>query len=113
MFSPGETVIHNFVVPFLPTEISLVIVSYKQRGNIVLEKEVASEDIISQNTGSSPFDHTTIVEVELDQEDTLLFEDNVPFTIQVNVMAQSTRHASKELKGESGIQYHREVIGNG
>ena len=45
------------------------------------------------------------------QQDSLLFEDDAPFTIQLNVFTEGgTRHTSHLLNGNNGIQYLRDVM---
>ena len=39
MFYPGETITHSFTVPFVPEDIVKVIVTYKQKGRVVVVKE--------------------------------------------------------------------------
>lgn len=105
MFNPGETIIHQFVIPFLSTELSKVIVSYKQGDDIVLEKTVTS--------GFTPIEEYTKTQfaVTLSQEESLMFSDLNSYTIQLNVLTIfGTRAASKEIRGTSGVQHHREVI---
>ena len=107
MFFPGETITHTFVIPFGVNEIREVVISYKQNGSIMLEKTVTS-GFISDGTGVSK------VELVLSQSDSLLFDDNADFTIQINVYTVGgTRHASHELKSSNGIQYLRELLPQG
>ena len=104
MFFPGETITHNFIVPFAKGEISKVIVTYKQNDQIVLEETVSSgfEDEDNQQTS---FD------IVFTQSKSLAFHDNSDYTVQLNVYTKGgTRHASHELHGISGVQYLREVI---
>lgn len=107
MFNPGETVCHQFIIPFVGDEISKVIVSYKQDGDIMFEKTITSgfEEI---EPGKTKF------LVLFSQAESLLFKDNFDFSVQVNVLiglgGNISRLSSKELHGKNGIQYHREVI---
>ena len=104
MFFPGETVTHRFLIPFAANEIDKVIFSYKQNGAIVYEKIVTEGFEVEEP-------HITSIEFQLTQGEGLLFADNAPFTIQVNVYTNAgTRHTSYELSGSSGVQYLREVI---
>ena len=104
MFFPGETIAHTFVIPFIPTEIDHVIVSYKQNGGIVLEKIIESGFKLER--GMTKF---TLI---LTQAEGLMFEDDMAFTIQLNVRLTENdcRMTSRELNGESGIQYYREIM---
>lgn len=107
MIFPGETIVYKFVVPFATNNIERIVVSYKQNGDIVFEKAITSgfqeED-----------ENKTSVSFALTQEEGLLFSDNMPFTIQCNVLTKSgSRHTSREMKSSSGIQYLREVMENG
>ena len=107
MFFPGETISHTFYIPFAKDEISYVILSYKQNGAIILEPKITSgfEKDIKNYTKFT---------YALTQNESLLFDDNSPFTIQVNVYTlNGTRHASHELSSKSGVQYLREVMTSG
>ena len=105
MFNPGETIVHEFVIPFSALELAKVIVSYKQEDDIVFEKTVTSGFEPIENTENSKFS------VEFSQQESLLFRDLLNYTIQLNVLTSSgSRAASKEIKGCSGTQYHRGVI---
>ena len=104
MFFPGETVTHHFVIPFAANEIDKIIFSYKQKEAIMFEKTLT-------NGFTSEGESITSVEFALTQGEGLLFADDAPFTIQVNVYTkQGTRHTSHELSSSSGVQYLREVM---
>lgn len=106
MFFPGETITHKFFVPFNHNEIVKAIVTYKQNDQIILEKTITS-GFQSEEEDKSSFEYS------LSQPESLCFQDNSRFTIQLNVYAAGgSRHASYELRGDSGIQYLREVITN-
>lgn len=106
MFFSGETVTNSFVLPFSANEIDYVILSYKQNGSIIFEKKITSGFI-------SEAQHITRVEFAFSQAESLLFDDNLPFTIQCNVLTKAgSRHASHEMKSTSGVQYVREVLNN-
>lgn len=101
MFIPGETIIHNFVIPFDTTKIANVIVTYKQNGQVVLMKTVAAEAYGPQSQ----------VTIHLTQDESLLFRDETSFLVQLNViMTDGSRCASRELKGISGIQHLRKKV---
>lgn len=105
MFAPGETITHKFRVPFVASEIKTAIVSYKQGEHLVLEKTIKSgfeED--------DPPDHTFIT-VLLTQGESLLFKDDMPFTIQINIATTfGTRSTSREMSGSTLLQHVRDVI---
>lgn len=104
MFFPGETITHRFVVPFAANEIDKVIISYKQKEAIMFEKTLTSGFV-------KEADQITSVEFQLTQGEGLLFADDTPFTVQVNVYTiVGTRHTSYEMSSSSGVQYLREVI---
>ena len=105
MFNPGETVCHQFIIPFMASELSKVIISYKQDGDIVFEKTITS--------GFEPSDTgKTVVSVTLSQRESLMFQENTDFTIQLNVLVglDGSRVTSAEIKGHNGVQHHKEVI---
>ena len=105
MFHPGETVIHKFTIPFNKNETNNVLVTYKQNESIILMKTIASEDITSIAVNSSSFT------VELSQQESLLFDENKPFTMQLNViLGDGSRAASKEVSSKNGVQHYKEVM---
>lgn len=104
MFFPGETITHRFVIPFAANEIDKVIFSYKQKEAIMYEK-VVTEGFEAEE------EHVTSIEFQLTQGEGLLFSDDAPFTVQVNVYTKvGTRHTSHEMSSSSGVQYLREVM---
>ena len=108
MFHPGETISHTFIIPFAVVELSKVIVTYKQSDHIVLTKTITSGFEQGETKAKSK------VIVTFDQRETLLFEENKPYTIQLNVYTQEgARAASCEIKGSSGVQHYKEVITDG
>ena len=107
MFFPGETITHTFYIPFAINEIDNVVVSYKQNEAIILEKKITS-GFEADSTQVTKF------EIVFSQTDSLLFDDNRPFTIQLNVYTTGgTRHTSHEMDSSNGVQYLREVMTNG
>lgn len=105
MFCPGETVVHQFNIPFAVNDISKVIVTYKQRDHIV--KIIPVDSGFTQ--GESEYE--TAFSVTLSQNDTLLFEERCPYKAQLNVLTVSgTRSASDEMWDETGPQQYKEVI---
>ena len=106
MFNPGETVIHQFVIPFLVAEVSKVVISYKQENCIVFEKTITSGFQQADNDS-----HKTKFNVTFSQEESLMFNEMRDFYIQLNVLTSfGTRATSREIRGHNGAQYHKEVI---
>ena len=108
MFSPGETVSHQFIIPFVAAEVAKVVVSYKQDDDIVFEKTITSGfEKYSQG-------EKTIFSYFLTQQESLMFDETKDLYIQLNVFTTySTRATSKPIKYATGSQYHSEVINNG
>ena len=105
MFNPGETIIHQFIVPFVADEIDKVIVSYKQEGSIVFEKTITSGFEEADDPLKSKFS------IQFTQEESLIFKEMKFYFVQLNVLTvYGTRATSKEIKGTNGAQYHKEVI---
>lgn len=108
MFHPGETVSHIFTIPFVKTEVSKVIVTYKQNDHIIIVKTITSETIEAVTAA------TCKVTVAFNQEESLLFEEDKPFKMQLNVVGAtlegSFRAASKEISSNNGVQHYKEVI---
>ena len=114
MFNPGETAIHTFVIPFVKSDLSQVIVSYKQSGDVILEKVVtSSQDFLDHLDDQGNIDETkTDIEIALSQEESLLFKENARYTVQLNVLTEGgSRHASCEIKDTNGVQHHKDVMG--
>ena len=104
MFIPGETISHRFNLPFPKEGVERIVVSYKQENKTVLVKSVYSGDIFASET-------TSYFIVTLSQEESLLFKNNMNFTIQLNVIFSSgTRCSSVEMNGENGVQHIRKVV---
>ena len=106
MFIPGETISHKFVVPFMREDILKIIVSYRQDGHIILTKTVASYSVSAEESGvGSSFSIT------LSQQESLLFRDDMPFSVQLNVIfTNGARCASREIERSNGFQHIREVV---
>lgn len=106
MFHPGETVTQRFTIPFVASTLSQVIVTYKQGDHLVLVKTITSnfEDV----------DGKTRITVVLTQAESLLFNDKMKFTIQLNVFTKDgTRATSREIRSENAIQHYKGVMPNG
>lgn len=110
MFVPGETIMHNFVIPFIRTDITKAIVTYKQDDHIVLEIPVTS--FLEYRGPDGKVDPAKcLLKVNLSQEESLLFNDLKDYSIQLNIYTEgNTRHASAVIKNVNGPQYHREVM---
>lgn len=108
MFIPGETISHQFHLPFLKTDIIKVIATYRQNGHIVFEPKTIYPNQISNEELGSQF------VITLSQEESLLFEDDKYFYVQLNVMFTSDegniRTTSMELRGKNELQHLREVV---
>ena len=110
MFIPGETVLHSFTIPFASSDISKVIVSYKQNDRIVFEKVINPSDpedvdIVQVTEGTTNFSY------RLTQAESLSFDDDARCFIQVNVLTVGgTRVASRIIDGKLGSQYVKKVI---
>lgn len=103
MFYPGETDLHVFTLPFSSDDVGSVLVSYKQKGRVVLEKTAGNKETLT--TASCR------VSVELTQSETMRFVDNEAIYIQLNVSgSDGGRITSNPLEVRCGEQYHRSVI---
>ena len=111
MFNPGETVVETFELPFLKSELSKVIVTYKNKYDDVFYVKT----ITSSSTRQIENENKCLVAVELSQQETLLFEENSCFKIQINVLTTGrvSRFASKEIVSKTGPQHIKEVVNNG
>lgn len=103
MFYPGETDYHIFTLPFSASDISSVLVSYRQKGRVVLEKQAGDYEAVS--------DSECRVAVSLSQTETMKFVDDEDITIQLNVIgSDGGRSTSIPISVRCGMQYHRQVI---
>ena len=108
MFIPGETISHQFHLPFPKTDVVKIIVSYCQEGHIVFEPiTIYPNQITNEPTGSQ-------FVITLSQENSLLFEADKYFYVQLNVIFSTEegiiRSTCMELRGENKIQHIREVV---
>jgi len=107
VFIPGETIAHEFYLPFKKGDIAKVIATYRQDGHVVLARTIYPREIENGERDS----HFVIA---LSQEESLLFEDNKYFYVQLNIhfvsRTNETRAASIELRGENLLQHLREVV---
>ena len=106
MFNPGETIVHSFIIPFPYSDISKVIATYRNMDNgVFYVKEITSVTI-------EPYsDNKTIARIYFSQDESLLFQQNSCFKIQINVITETgSRFASKEISGQTGPQHLPEVI---
>ena len=103
MFFPGETDFHIFTIPFMAEDISRVIVSYKQRDRVILEKEASAAETVEE--------FKCQVTVSLTQQETLRFCDDEPIAIQLNVYStENARVTSRPILIRCGEQFYREVM---
>lgn len=105
MFIPGETISHEFHIPFVQSDgIRVIYVTYKQNDDVFLIKEVYPGQITEELPGS----HFTVT---LSQQESLLFQNNSNFYVQLNVLFESgARSTSVALKGTNEDQHLREVV---
>ena len=116
MFLPGETIIHEFILPIPKSEVKKVVVTYEQNDRLVITpKVIGSGSVLDYDNKTK-----SKVQVALTQTESLLFEspeinrfnkNSVPFTVQVNVYTTSgSRLTSIPASGATGIQHYREAI---
>ena len=104
MFIPGETISHKFYIPFVRSDIDRIYVSYKQNDCLILKKTVYPGSVTREGVNSYFI-------VVLSQEESLLFQDDMGYTIQLNVIFTSgARCSSKDIKGVNGAQHLRERL---
>lgn len=140
MFHPGETLIHEFIIPFIYDTIEKVLVTYKQNDRLILIKEITSfapyipEDeeahdnpretvpIANRDIDYLFYDETvsplpgetndlTMLICQLSQEDSLLFDNFDRVKIQLNVYCYNgSRAVSDEFPVSSGAQHYKVVM---
>ena len=109
MFHPGETIAHTFTLPYEKSTIDKVIISYRQKDQIILEKIITSDTSLQETE-----DNQTIVSSILTESESLLFHDLTTFGIQINVFfgdgeIASGRVTSDEIGETTGVQHIREL----
>ena len=105
MFIPGETIAHEFIIPFVRSDIGRIYVTFYQNGRTVIEKSVPSQQIVQRGTEESYF------VIILTQYESLLFDDRSEYFMQLNmVFKNGTRSSSHLMRGETGIQHIRKVV---
>lgn len=109
MFIPGETIAQTFTLPYSKENIGQIIVSYRQRDRIILEKIITS-----QKNMQSTDDDQTVISAVLSESESLLFENDCDYGIQINIFFGSGevtggRVASCEITGHTGYQHIREL----
>lgn len=106
MFNPGETVCQQFTIPFVASELSTVVVTYKQNDDIVFEKSITSDFEAADEV-------STLITITFSQEESLLFKEMTSYSIQLNVVTlNGSRASSNVIYNNTGEQHHKEVIGN-
>lgn len=103
MFYPGETGYHIFTLPFPAADVASVLVSYKQRDRLIIEKAAGNKEAVAAEVCR--------VSLTLTQAETLKFTDKDDISIQLNVMGtQGGRATSVPIVMRCGEQFHRQVI---
>ena len=102
---PASTPTHTFEIPFAAENLEKVLVSYKQKGGVVLAKEVTTF------TNSETDENSCILAIEFTQEETLKFANNTQIFAQLNVFTtDDKRLTSDPIEIEAGDQFERSVI---
>ena len=141
MFHPGETLVHEFIIPFICDVVEKVLVTYKQNDRLILIKEITSfvpyipdeeeehdpieeapitnnaidqlfyDEIVEPLPGETK-DRTKIV-CGLSEEESLMFDDFDRVKVQINVYCYNgSRATSDEFPLSSGSQHYKAVIGD-
>ena len=110
MFIPGETIKHTFILPFYLDEISQIIVTYKQEDRIVYERIINKNNPQGAELSVQDVKYTKL-SYDISQADSLLFTDDVPYYMQVNVYTTShSRAVSRIISSNSGVQFLHKVM---
>ena len=100
---PGETELHEFIIPFASSMVKKAVISYKQDNVVTLE--VVVNDFESVTDGSCKFSYT------LTQKQSLQLRNMTECRIQVNVFSvYDDRIVSKPIRVVVGEQFHRQPI---
>lgn len=106
MFIPGETVTHTFIIPYEKSAINTVIISYRQKDTIILEKFITSQGNMTETE-----DDQTMITAALTEQESLLFVDNCQYGIQINVLFEGGGRSTsqEEIIDWTGRQHIRQV----
>jgi len=111
MFIPGDTIQHQFVLPFTSLEFNKAVISYKQNDRIVMEVIASVNRRENDPNMDISFDeNSTILTYSFTQKRSLLFADSIPFTIQISVITSKggSRITSSIITSSiNGAQYYR------
>lgn len=98
-FHPGETLVLNFVIPFSLYDVKAVVISFRNQNSVAFEAMATS----FKQEGDDEF--KTRVGFTLTQAESLQFEENSTYTMQLNVFGpNSSRIVSDEMKVTTGSQ---------
>ena len=98
-FHPGETVVMNFVLPFNQLDVKAVVLSFRDRNSVVLETMATGFKSEGENNEKTRVGYT------LTQEESLLFEENSIYQLQLNVFGPNgSRIVSNEIRVETYSQ---------
>lgn len=97
-FHPGDTVVINFFIPFLASDVAAVVMSIRDKNHIVFEATATSFG--DEGNGKTRVGYT------FTQAESLLFDEFSEYWLQLNVFSyNSSRVASKEIKVETWAQH--------
>ena len=102
MFHPGETVAFNWVIPFDSNDLEYVVVSFRDRNRVAFEKVI--RNFVREDQDK------TRVGLLLTQEESLLFDENSCYSMELNVYGlQTSRATSNCIKVRTLCQHIPEV----
>ena len=97
-FHPGETVVLNFNVPFSVLDIKAVRISFRGRNSIAFEATAIGFKSLDYVDGQGNTVYKTRVGYTMTQSESLQFEENTDYKMQVNVYGPNgSRITSKEI----------------
>lgn len=104
----ATTPTHYFRTTVDPDTLGVVLITYKQKGEIVLEKNKSDLTIASDDSGDITI---YTMSFKLTQQEANLFTDNAPIFVQVRVVfADGTAAASKKFVLDGDDVLNDEVL---
>ena len=101
-FHPGETLVLNFTLPFDVLDVKAVNISFRGRDSLAFEATAVGFKNMNYQDDQGNTVHRTRVGYTMNQAETLQFEENAKYKMQLNVYGPNgSRITSKEISVET------------
>lgn len=97
-FHPGETFVLNFIIPFSKWDVSTVVLSFRNRDRVAYEAMASSFKVENTEEEEAEGIYKLRVGFLFSQSDSLMFDENENYTMQLNVFGPNgSRATSKDM----------------